>query len=68
MPVIATIALLLIVVMGTAMLASNTLADLVGLIYLLVSPVIYRFLNASTGLIGTNSEGSTGRLGSGNSG
>lgn len=48
MPVIVTGGLFVVVVGGVALLASATLADLVGLIYLLASPAIYRGLRAIT--------------------
>lgn len=46
MPVIVTGGLFVVVVGGVALLASATLADLVGLIYLLASPAVYRGLRA----------------------
>lgn len=44
MPITVTIGLMFLLVFAVASLASNTIADLVGLAYLLASPLIYRAL------------------------
>ncbi len=44
-PAIVTVALLPVVTFGVAMVASNMLADLVGLLYLLSTPGIYRLID-----------------------
>ena len=46
LPVLATGLGFVVVVGGAALLASATLADLIGLVYLLASPAIYRGLVA----------------------
>lgn len=45
-PLLLVAALFVGLVFGTATLSSNTMADLVGLIYLLGSPVLYRRLRS----------------------
>lgn len=46
LPSVLTVALLFIVVFVTAWLVSNTWADLIGLFYLMVSPIIHGFLKS----------------------
>lgn len=47
LPVVATVSLFLLIVFATDAVASRTWADLVGLLYLVASPFLYRSLRSA---------------------
>lgn len=53
MPAVAVAALLFLLVFSVAAVSSNTMADLVGLFYLMAAPFLHRWLQSA---VGTSSE------------